>query len=176
MVTLHGITLERYLLPEDGQAAQQRFLGLINSDNETYISAYAFDFAPMVDAIEKADAAGVCFHILIDHLQALGPHEHPEIVALAAKLQNSDLTITSAAFGPRTSEINHTKAVVDCAPGGCVCLEGSVNFSASGWNQANTMEVYVSDEAGQEFITRLKAHRDWARANHPDWQIQHLAG
>ena len=64
-----------YFLPEDGQAAEQKFLELLKNFGEVWICAFGFTLQPMFDALKKADAAGAKPHILLDHSQAVGKAE-----------------------------------------------------------------------------------------------------
>lgn len=162
-----------YFLPEDGDAAEKRFLELINSFNEVWISAFGFTLQPMFDELKKADGAGAKIHILLDHSQEVGRTEASKVADLVANLKNGDVTITTAGINSKTpSQIWHWKGMVlavNNPPD--YCWEGSTNFSQRSWLQGNSVRVFQSDEWAKVFVQQFEAHREWARKNEPQYQI-----
>ncbi len=171
MIELKGLNETDYFLPEDGIHAQADFLALLHDPAETYISAFGFTLQPMFDEIMAADAAGIKVHLLLDHSQSTGHAEAPKVKALALAMKNGDVTITTAGINSgKPSQIWHWKGLVVMHEP-AVCWEGSVNFSLSGWDQGNSARIFQADEWAQVFIAQFEAHRLWARANEPQYQL-----
>lgn len=168
-----SIVEDDYFLPEGGAAAQARFLAILSSFKEIWISAYGFTLQPMFEALKLADERGAKIHILLDHSQASGVAEKPLVAALAASLKNGDITITTAGIGSdRKSNIFHWKAmVVDLGSGPLLCWEGSTNFSGSAWSQGNSARVFSSDRWGEVFKKSFATHQAWALQSEPQYQI-----
>jgi hypothetical protein len=162
-----------YFLPEDGQQAEAIFLALLNNPGETWISAFGFTLQPMFDDIKKADAAGVKIHLLLDHSQSTGRAEAPKVKDLVQSLKNGDVTITTAGVNSgKPSEIWHWKGMVVSQPQGAPdCWEGSTNFSESAWSQGNSARVFSNQTWADVFVKQLEAHRAWAQANEPQYQL-----
>lgn len=173
MITI-TITENDYFLPEDGPAAEQRFLELLDNLTEVWISAFGFTLQPMFDELKKADVAGAKIHVLLDHSQEAGKAEAPKVADLVANLINGDVTITTAGINSKApNQIWHWKGMVVDAPGNAedFCWEGSTNFSQSGWLQGNSARVFQSNDWARIFIQQFEAHREWARNNEPQFQI-----
>jgi PLD-like domain len=170
-----------YFLPEDGQIAEAKFLEILNNPGETWIGAFGFTLQPMFDAIKKADAAGVKVHILLDHSQSGGTAEHPKVQDLVNTLKNGDVTITTAGLNSdKPSQIWHFKGMVvrtagdlgDQADANDFNWEGSTNFSESAWFQGNSARVFQSADWADVFIKQQEAHRAWALAHEPQYQLK----
>jgi hypothetical protein len=163
-----------YFLPEDGQEAEQKFLQLLKNFSEIWICAFGFTLQPMFDELKKADAAGANLHILLDHSQAVGKAELPRVKDLVENLRHSDVTITTAGVNsPKKDQIWHWKGMIVKPKDGQedYCWEGSTNFSQSAWFQGNSARVFRSSVWAQTFIQQFEAHRAWALANEPQYQI-----
>ena len=157
-----------YFLPEDGDQAKVEFLAMLHDPAETYVSAYGFTLQALFDEILLADKAGVPVHILLDHTQATGHAEAPKVKALHDALTCGDITITTAGPGGHAaSQIWHWKGMVV----GNACWYGSVNFSDSGWNQGNGASLFTAPAWAAKFVEQFQLHRDWARANEPQYQV-----
>ncbi|MFA5057081.1 MAG: phospholipase D-like domain-containing protein [Opitutaceae bacterium] len=171
MITI-TVTETDFFLPEDGTAAQQRFLALLANPAEAWIGAYGFTLQPMFDELAKADARGVPIHVLLDHSQEVGRTEAPKVQALVKSLKHGDVTITTAGINSKApSQIWHWKGMVAKRAGGFDCWEGSTNFSQSAWLQGNSARVFSSTPWAQTFITQFEAHKTWARQNEPQYQV-----
>lgn len=167
------ITERCFFLPDDGDAAKSQFLQLLHSPGETWVSAYGFSLAELVEEIKAADANGVLIHLLLDHTQACGPTEKAIVQDLAATLQHGDITITTAGQGShQATQIHHWKSlVVDALDGGEPwCWRGSVNFSPSGFNQGNEASCFRSAIWAGKFIAVFDEHRAWARLHEAQYQ------
>ena len=173
MITL-TVTETDYFLPEDGQAAEQRFLDLLGHLSEVWISAFGFTLQPMFDELKKADAAGATIHILLDHSQEVGKAEAPKVLDLVKSLRHGDVTITTAGIhSGAPSQIWHWKGMVVRPTDGKdpFCWEGSVNFSTSGWLQGNSARVFRSGPWAKVFVQQFEEHRAWAIAHEPQYQV-----
>jgi hypothetical protein len=173
MITL-TVTETDYFLPEDGKVAEQKFLELLKSLSEVWICAFGFTLQPMFDELKKADAAGAKLHILLDHSQAMGKAELPRLKDLVSNLKHSDVTITTAGVNSdKKDQIWHWKGMVVKPTDGkeYYCWEGSTNFTQSAWFQGNSARVFRSNLWAQTFIKQFEAHRAWALANEPQYQI-----
>ena len=173
MITL-TITETDYFLPEDGKAAELKFLELLKSFSEVWICAFGFTLQPMFDDLKKADGTGAKLHILLDHSQALGKAELPKLKDLVSNIKNSDVTITTAGVNSeKKDQIWHWKGMVVKPADGKEyhCWEGSTNFTQSAWFQGNSARVFRSTLWAQTFIKQFEAHRAWALANEPQYQI-----
>lgn len=162
-----------YTLPKDGDDARAVFLELLHSPGETWIADYGFTEADLCREIETADQNGIIVHLLLDRSQAAGSTERKVLADLIAQLKQSDVTITTA--GPLSkspSQIMHSKAMVVRATDGGEdwCWFGSVNFSESGWLQANVAARLRSNAWADDFRAFFETTRAWAREKVP--QIQ----
>ncbi len=161
-----------YFIPEDTVAAQKALLasldGLGNGD-EVYIAAYSFTWQPIVAALQKDEATGAKVHLLLDRSESMTPAEHTALTELAAVLPSSDLTLTTAGVHSKEpSAIFHWKAfVVLHKDGSVVCWEGSVNFTASGWNEGNSARLFTSKDWAIRFIQYFHEHQAWAVEHSP---------
>ncbi len=171
---LPALPMTAYLLPEAGPDARQDFLSLLHSPGETWISAYGFTLQEMFEEIKAADANGIPVHILLDHTQATGHAEAPLVKDLAGSLVHGDVTITTAGIGSASkSAIWHCKGMV-VAPvdgGEAHCWSGSVNFSASGWDQGNHAFRFRCDAWATAYIAQFLRHRQYAREFEPQYQV-----
>lgn len=173
MITI-TITETDYFLPEDGDVARQKFLDLLANPGEVWMSAYSFTLQPMFDELLKADARGVKIHLLLDHSQEAGRAEASTVKALAENLKHGDVTITTAGINSHApAQIWHWKGFVvkRAASSQYDCWEGSTNFSLSAWFQGNSARTFSSGEWAQKFIQQFEAHKQWALANEPQYQI-----
>jgi len=169
-----SITETDYFMPEDGAIAQQKFLALLANPGEVWMSAYGFTLQPMFDELLRADARGVKIHLLLDHSQEAGRAEAPRVKNLVANLKHGDVTITTAGINSHApSQIWHWKGFVvqRTAASQYDCWEGSTNFSQGAWLQGNSARTFSSAEWAQKFIQQFLAHREWARANEPQYQV-----
>jgi len=133
------------------------FLGHLDDQGEMYITAFGFTLQPMVDKLLEHYQAGDPLHIYLDHSQAGGTMEKPQVQRLVDA--GVEVTIGTSPEGSRY--ICHTKGIV-CLDSPPWCWEGSVNFSESGWRQVNTSMVFNSDDWSQKFVEQFKALRQFA--------------
>ncbi len=150
-------TIECYLLPGDGPAAEAEFLHHLADPSEMYITAYAFTLQPLIDQLIANHEAGDLLHLYLDNSQASGSTEKP----LIQRLVDAGIEVTLGTSPEGSQYICHTKGIV-CLDAPPWCWEGSVNFSESGWHQVNTAMVFSSEAWAQNFIDQFKALRQFA--------------
>jgi hypothetical protein len=174
MITI-TVTETDYFLPEDGTAAEAKFLELLHNFTEVWICAFGFTLQPMFDELKASDKAGAKIHVLLDHSQEVGKAEMPRVKDLVANLKHGDVTITTAGVNSvQKDQIWHWKGMAVTPKDGkeTFCWEGSTNFSQSAWFQGNSARVFRSSVWAQQFIKQFEAHKAWAQANEPQYQIK----
>ncbi len=170
MKILNGLIVA-YSLPEDAVAAEAAFIGVLNSEHETYLEMYGNTLIDLYTAIKKADSEGIVVHCLFDHTQSCGPTEKALVIDLVNSLKNGSVVITTA--GPDAeskSQIAHRKRIMDVSGNTCF---GSVNASHDGFHsQTNDMISFNDPDYVNAAIERFKTRREWALTNHPEYQIK----
>jgi PLD-like domain len=176
--TINTINEKNYLLPEDGELSKKDLINLFDLPNlnEVYIKAYAFNMDDLLKKIKDIDAKGIKVYILADYIQARGRSSWDEIVSLHKSLKNGQILLTSAGCGSKsTGQIFHNKAMTfifsDKDP---INLDGSCNFSDSGFVQSNTIRIFSSKQYSDRFIEHFNVHRNWTLANAQHKQIDYL--
>lgn len=166
-----GISFRVYTLPRDGNVARDDFISLLSQPGEVWVAGYGFTQLDLAEQLILADSNGVPVHLLLDAVQAAGRTAKPVVQSLQEKIVNGDVTLTSA--GPasrRPSSIMHNKVMIVEDPDGGPdwCWLGSINFSESGWLQANTAVLFQDSRWSREdFIPWFNETRDWARSRVP---------
>ncbi|HXZ02968.1 MAG TPA: phospholipase D-like domain-containing protein [Stellaceae bacterium] len=160
-----------YLLPEDGESAEQEFLANLKDPGETWIIAYSFTLVPMIDDLIEAHENHVPLHLYLDHSQSAGKAAKPVI----QKLVDAGIEVTIGTSPEGSRYICHTKGMVsDKTPdgkGNLFCWEGSVNFSQSAWHQVNTAMTFSSPKWRDEFVAQFEALRQFAWTHEADMQL-----
>jgi hypothetical protein len=123
----------------------------------------------MIEEILAAHASGVPIHIYLDHTQSTGPSEKGQVAKLIAA--GIDVTIGTSPAG--SAFICHTKGltVLDGSPDGPFCWEGSVNFSKSGFQQVNTVQVFRSKEWSEHFTGQFALLKSFAWSHEVAFQL-----
>ncbi len=156
-----------YFLPEDRSAAQGALLGAVSGlgkGDEIYVMAYSFTWQPLVAALVQDEGTGAKVHLLLDRSESAVPAEKKALAELAAVLPAGELTLTTAgAPSPEPREIFHWKAFVVLHKDGSVtCWEGSVNFTAAGWLEGNSVRLFADKEWAAAFVKYFSEHKAWA--------------
>ena len=159
-------TITCYLLPGDGQVAESEFLQHISDPGETYIIAYGFTLTPMINDIIAAHSKGVPIHIYLDHSQAIGQMEQPQV----QRLVDAGVEVTIGTSPEGSQYICHTKGMAS-NDNPVWCWEGSVNFSEEGWHQVNTAMVFSSQDWYDNFVAQFFAIRQFAWNNERALQV-----
>lgn len=163
-----------YFLPEDGEIARSKFLELLSLPTKGWINSYGFNMEDAFHAIYNNEANNIPTDLLLDYTQSRGPKAVQLVKELVIKIKVGDVTLTTAGINSKQkSAIFHWKAMVkEAIDGGDPwCLEGSVNFSNTGWLQGNTMRVFRSSVYAQKFIEYHGIHKNWARQNEKQYQV-----
>jgi len=170
-VELHGMDVTGYVLPSDGPLGREHFLNLLHAPGETWIADYGFTEEDLCKEIEAADASGVAVHLLLDRTQSAGTTERKALAELSLAMVHGDITISTAGpLSQKSSEIMHSKVmIVDDMSGGSEpwCWVGSVNFSESGWYQANVAFLFRSSAFAASFLEFFEKTKTWAREHIP---------
>jgi phosphatidylserine/phosphatidylglycerophosphate/cardiolipin synthase-like enzyme len=160
-------SLTCYLMPDDHQTAEQRFLQLLGEPGETWIIAYTFTLQDAVDKVLAAHRAGVALHLYLDHSQSTGRTEKP----LVSQLVDAGVEVTIGTSTAGSRYICHTKGLVTDSTSGPQCWEGSVNFSASGWQQVNTAMNFSDATWRDHFVAQFTTLRNYAWSQERNLQL-----
>jgi hypothetical protein len=160
-------TLTCYLMPDDHDAAEQRFLDLVGSPGETWIIAYSFTLPGAIDHLLSAHERGVPLHLYLDHSQSRGKSEMP----LVQRLVDAGIEVTIGTSTSGSRYICHTKGLVTDSSSGPQCWEGSVNFSTSGWLQVNTANQFTSAAWRDHFVAQFNTLVKYAWTDERDEQL-----
>ncbi|WP_167472652.1 phospholipase D-like domain-containing protein [Nocardia arthritidis] len=156
-----------YLMPDDHDEAERRFLELVAAPGETWLIAYSFTLATAVDELIAAHGRGVRLHLYLDHSQSTGKAEHPVISRLVAA--GIEVTIGTSTSG--AGYICHSKGLAVDTAAGPQCWEGSVNFSSTGWLQVNTAMNFAAADWRDHFVAQFNTLRRYAWTQERDLQL-----
>lgn len=166
------------MLPEDGDLANKDILSLFDDPKliKVYIKAYALNWDKLLEKIKHIDSKGVVVNILADYVQARGRGSWDELVTLNKNLKNGQILLTTSGCGSKsTGQIWHSKAMTfifsDKDP---INLDGSCNFSNSGFLQGNTIRIFTSKIYSDSFIEHFNIHKEWVLQNAQHKQIDYL--
>jgi hypothetical protein len=161
-------TIKSFFLPGDGDEAKQDFLGQLKGRGETYLVAYAFTLDAMIGELLEAHAAGIPIHIYLDQSQSEGTAEKLQVARLVQA--GMDVTIGTSPAG--AAYICHTKGMVVLdKPARPYCWSGSVNFSAAGWKQVNTVETFRSRIWADHFLQQFNTLKAFAWTHERKFQL-----
>jgi hypothetical protein len=167
-----------YFLPEDGKIASAKLFQIFNDFDIRciYIEAFGFNMNDLLSTILKLDNEKIPVHILADYMQARSPGSWEKLVDFKKSLKYGTITLTTAGVGSDLpSVIFHTKSfsvLFNNKPP--LNWSGSVNFSDSGFKQANTVFVFESEVWSGEFINHFNVHKEWALEHIPHKQIDFI--
>jgi phosphatidylserine/phosphatidylglycerophosphate/cardiolipin synthase-like enzyme len=125
------------------------------------IADYSFNLSTAVDAIIARHQAGVDVKLVLDHSQALGSTEIPQLGRLKA---------AGVPFVEGTSmdhQIMHDKLMIKDSR---VTWWGSWNITKTASKQNNTVQIVSDPEIAEKFIEKWQAMWDWITANEPQYQ------
>lgn len=159
-------TIECFLLPGDGPAAETALLKHLEDNGEMYITAYAFTLVPMIDQLLANFKRGDPLHLYLDYSQESGVAEKPEV----QRLVDAGMEVTIGTSPEGSKYICHTKGIV-CLDKSPWCWEGSVNFSESAWHQVNTAMMFSSSAWAQAFVDQFKGLRQFAWTSERSFQL-----
>ncbi|QQE78080.1 phospholipase D-like domain-containing protein [Alicyclobacillus sp. SO9] len=137
-----GLTMKTYFSPEDDTT--QAFLNFLQSAKKTiHIAIFAFHLPLAMKILLEKHKEGLEVRMVIDHREAHGRYEHPEI----KKLRAAGIPVIEGTS--QEDEIMHHKfAVID----GESVLAGSWNFSETASKEDNYFDIVTNTERAQLFL------------------------
>lgn len=179
MITIKNKTEDNYFLPSDSKLAYSRLLEIISIPEETYISCFGFTIPEIFNKLLELDSNGVKISLMLDYVQGSGNTAKPLIKNFISNAKNAELILTTAGSdSAKPSSFWHLKGLVKVpkdkrqAP---LCLDGSLNFTISSFNQANTMRVFNNKLWAEEFINHHNKTKNWAKEKLSHYQPQALS-
>jgi phosphatidylserine/phosphatidylglycerophosphate/cardiolipin synthase-like enzyme len=160
MSTQISIGASVYFTPDDD--VQQVFCDALRAARESIrIAIYAWHLPVAVAILTARRQAGVDVGLVVDHSQAAGRYEAPEIAQLVAA--GCDVTIGTS---QRHAIMHHKFAVIDDTR----VLAGSWNFSLSASQENNFIQIVDNAPYASAFLTQWAAMRAWMRQHEPQYQ------
>ncbi len=136
--------LYTWFLPYDADRVHDKMLALINgAHHKIRMAAYGFTDIPICDALIAAEARGIDCALVVDSTQAAGPHQKP----LIARLVKAGVPVAIGKSAVH-SQLLHAKF---CVTDDSVTEDGSYNYSPSGLQQDNFVNIVVSDKRAAMF-------------------------
>lgn len=137
-----GLTMKTYFAPEDDTT--QAFVDFLKTAKKSiHIAIFAFHLPAAMDVLLQKKKDGLDVQMVIDHREAHGHYEHPEIV----KLRKAGIPVIEGTS--QKDEIMHHKfAVVD----GESVLAGSWNFSETASKEDNYFDIVTNKARAQLFL------------------------
>jgi hypothetical protein len=166
MVTIEGLTVIAWELPEDAVAAKQAAINhwAVNPE-ETWLLAYAFTMRELVQPILDASKAGFPTHMYVD--ESCMKDDAKQVTIVKELVAGGvEVTVGSSPAGP--AYIAHTKAYVGRSG---ACWEGSTNWSESAWQQVNTAMQFNSPAWRDMIIAAFNVRVAYAWANEASDQL-----
>ena len=160
-------THTRFWTPDDADLALAAILGLLASAAaQIRICAYGFTDPRITGALVERHQAGVDTALLLDYTQACGPSE----IAQVRRLKDAGVP-----FWVGTSEkahaIRHSKNIIVDSEWAEI---GSLNYSATAFDQDNTVEIVRDKELAQEALRLWNKSKQWILDNQSDKQTDYL--
>ncbi len=149
---------------QDGLKVYMAFLA--QAKQKIRIMIYGFTLSPIVDALIAAKSNGLDVKMILDHTQAMGHAEKPELERMVAAgcRDGIDFLIGTS---PEHHAINHLKATfLD----GQHVLQGSWNYSLSATQEYNSIETVTSPELATTFQQAFDFAWSWILANEQSYQ------
>lgn len=149
---------------QNGMQAYLAFLG--QAQKTIRIMIYGFTLAAVVDCLIAKRQDGVDVKLLLDHTQAMGHAEKPELERLVAAgfVDGRDFLIGTS---PEHHAINHLKATwID----GQHVFHGSWNYSISASEQLNSIEVVTAPELAATFDQVWAFAWQWVQVHETQYQ------
>jgi phosphatidylserine/phosphatidylglycerophosphate/cardiolipin synthase-like enzyme len=156
----HGFKMGTYFSPNDN--TEEIFLDFIrNTKSHLRIAVYGLHLPKLIDELIALHNAGVDVALVVDHTQARGKYERPEIV----QLRQAGVPLVE---GTSTHHrIMHHKFVVRDKVD---VLAGSWNFSQSASEESNWFDIIHLEERAKLFLSVWQEMWDWISANESQYQ------
>ena len=152
--------VQTFFSPDDD--TQQVFLDFLGQAQQNiYIAIYGWHLPPAVAILLAKQHAGIPVALVMDHLQATGRYEAPEVTQLVQG--GCDVTIGTS---QKHKILHHKFAVVDQTH----VLAGSWNFSESASLENNYLQIVSNAEMAALFLAKWHEMNDWIRTHEPQWQ------
>lgn len=155
-----GLKMSTYFSPDDD--TQGIFLQFIKSTkSHLRIAIYGLHLPPLIDDLIALHKRGVDVALVIDHTQARGTYEKPEVIELL-KAGVPLLEGTS----DKHKIMHHKFAVRDKE----ITLSGSWNFSETASLESNYFDVVESLERAALFLSKWQEMWDWISTHESKYQ------
>jgi len=158
----------RTLFSPDDDTAGEFISWLARAQKSIHMAIYGFHMPKLCDLLIEKHRSGVEVHLVMDHTQAHGKAEWPEVNALVQA--GIDVVIGTSRC---RHEIMHNKfTVVD----GAEVEDGSWNYSLSASLESNVQNYVRSVERATLFLAQWQKMRNWIVAHEPQYQIRTQEG
>ena len=155
-----GLKMSTYFSPDDD--TQKVFLDFIKgTQNHLRIAIYGLHLPPLIDDLIALHQSGKDIALVIDHTQAHGSAEHPEV----ERLRQVGVPLLEGT-SERHRIMHHKFAVRDRE----TVLSGSWNFSESASLESNYFDVVESPERAALFLSKWQEIYDWVIAHEQKYQ------
>jgi phosphatidylserine/phosphatidylglycerophosphate/cardiolipin synthase-like enzyme len=125
---------------------------------------YGFTYPDLVDGLCRAHSRGVLVRCIFDHTQASGPTEVGMLHRLMMTVPADNIRIGTS---PDHRQLIHLKAlIVD----GLNVAEGSLNWSPSGFEQINDLNITTSAPRADVFTALFEKQWTWLTSTEPQYQ------
>lgn len=157
---------EYFLTPfQDGNKIFCSFLE--QAEKKIRIMIYGFTLQDAYDVLIAKKKAGLDVKLVLDHTQAMGHYEKPQIKRLvkAGFVDGKDFVVGTS---PKHHEINHLKASwIDDNQ----VLSGSWNYSVSATQEYNDIQIVESPKLAQTFEKVFDFAFEWVLKNENQYQV-----
>ena len=155
-----GLKVATYFSPDDD--TQRVFLDFVRqARSHLRIAIYGLHLPPLIDELVNLHRSGVDVALVIDHTQARGKYERPEVEQLRA----AGIPLVEG-----TSEKHHIMHHKFAVRDGVSVLSGSWNFSESASLESNYFDVVDSDVRAQLFLSKWQEIWDWVSTHEQQYQ------
>lgn len=155
-----GLKMSTYFSPDDD--TQKVFLDFIQrTKSHLRIAIYGLHLPPLIDDLIKLHQNGVDVSLVVDHTQARGTYERPEIQAL----RTAGVPLLEGT-SDKHKILHHKFAVRDKS----VTLSGSWNFSLSASEEDNYFDIVESSDRAALFLSKWQEMHDWIQGHEQKYQ------
>lgn len=160
-----GLRIKTLFSPDDD--TQAAFLAFIQGTQKRLrIAVYGMHLPPLVDSLLALHEAGRDVALVLDHTQAEGTYERPEVAQIIAA--GVPVRIGSS---ERHHIMHHKFAVRD----GAAVLSGSWNFSESASLESNYFDIVDNPERAALFEAKWEEMWTWIDAHEAKWNPEEAA-
>jgi phosphatidylserine/phosphatidylglycerophosphate/cardiolipin synthase-like enzyme len=157
---MQPIDIQTYFSPNDD--TEKIFLDFINNTKEHLrIAVYGLHLPKLIDSLLDLHKRGVDIALVIDHTQARGKYENPEVKQLI------DAGIPLLEGTSEKHKIMHHKFAVRDKE---FVLSGSWNFSESASEENNYFDIIQSEHRANLFLLHWQEMWNWIEKNEQQMQ------